>query len=235
MIVHSISKSKALASLPSKKIAAMFLSSNKVLLSQPRAFQLLRDKFWASFAARHQLKFGPDPGPDPGPDLLRIHHLNLKEIDIPPSLSMPSTDADADADADASPPRVDTKEINETSLRQRHLARKDLLKNAHMKASSRFMNRGDGELSRGYSLGSTKADIPRSQSSKHALPVTFTSSLVNDIAAAKSHRERMYQHFWESHKRRKDKAAASQGSKEDMSPRSSQTVRKDKHRPELCA
>ncbi len=227
MIVHSISKSKALASLPSKKIAAMFLSSNKVLLSQPRAFQLLRDKFWASFAARHQLKFGPDPGPD----LLRIHHLNLKEIDIPPSLSMPSTDADADADA--SPPRVDTKEINETSLRQRHLARKDLLKNAHMKASSRFMNRGDGELSRGYSLGSTKADIPRSQSSKRDLPVT--SSLVNDIAAAKRHRVRMYQHFWESHKRRKDKAAASQGSKEDMSPRSSQTVRKDKHRLELCA
>ncbi len=73
--------------------------------------------FWAAFAARHQLKSGPDQGPD----VLRIHHLTLKEIVTPPSLSMSSTDVDAH------PPRYDVEETNGTSIRQRHLARKDLL------------------------------------------------------------------------------------------------------------
>ncbi len=119
------------------------------------------------------------------------------------------------ADADARPPRHNVEEIDEASLRQRHLARKDLFKNTHMKASARFMKRGDGELSRGYSLG-IKADIRRSHSSKHDLTVTL--SLVGDIFAAKSHRGKMYQHFWEAHKRRKDKVASQVG-QEETSPR----------------
>ena len=182
MIVLSISKSKALASLPSKKIAAACLSSNAMLPSQPQAFQLLRDQFWANFAARQQVKPGTD-----------LRHLNLKEIDTPPLLSIPTTDDDA------RPPRYDVKEINETPLRQRHLARKDLFKNAHKKASSRFMKRGDVELSREYSLD-IKVDIPRGQSSECDL--ADTSYLV-DIAAAKSHRERMHRTFWEAHNSRK--------------------------------
>ena len=184
MIVLSISNSKALASLPSKKVVAACLSSNAVDLSQPPVFPLLRQKFWAAFAARHELKSGPNQGLD----LLRIHHLKLKEIVIPPMLSLPS----ADADAEARPPK--------TSICQRHLAREELFKNAHMKASSRFMKRGDGELSRGYAFLGIKAEIPRSHSSNHDL--TNASSLAGDIAAAKSHREKMYQHFWGAHKRR---------------------------------
>ena len=191
MIVLSISKSKALASLRSKKISAACLSSNAVLPSQPQAFQLLRDQFWADFAARQQVKSGPD-----------------MKIDISPSLSASESNG-----ADDRPPRYDVKEINETSLRQRHLARTDLFKHAHMKASSRFMKHGDA-LSREYSLG-IKADIPYSQSSKQEL--TDTSYLV-DIAAAKSHREKMHHTFWEAHERRKVKVA-SQASKEEMSPR----------------
>ncbi len=121
-------------------------------------------------------------------------------------------------------------EINDTSIRQRHLAREDLFKNVHMKASSRFMKRGDGELSRGYSLG-IKAELHRSHSRQYDL--TVTSSSVDDIAAMKSHREKMYQHFWEAHKRRKDKVASQAGKEE--TPRLSQTIREDKQRPNLCA
>ncbi len=95
----SISKSKTLASLPSKKIASACLSSTSVTLSPPPVFQLLREnaKFWAQRS----------------------------------SFSMPR--AEAEADADTRPPRHYFEEIDETSIRQRHLARQDLFKNAHLK------------------------------------------------------------------------------------------------------
>ncbi len=76
-----------------------------------------------------------------------------------------------------------------------------------------------------------KAHVPRSHSSKHDL--TVTSSLVDDIAAAKKHRERMHQHFWEAHKRRMNKVA-SQAGKKETSSRLTQTVRKNAAEKPLC-
>eukprot|EP00984_Skeletonema_dohrnii_P015571 scaffold6754_cov127-Skeletonema_dohrnii-CCMP3373.AAC.10 len=125
---------KALASLlpSSKKIAAAAcLSSNALPQStQAQAFQLFRDRFWEDFAARHQAKSAPD--------LVPVYHLKM-EVDTQPLTSISS---------DVHQPRDVAEGIHETTLQQRL----DLFKHAHVKASYRCMKRGDGELSREYSL-----------------------------------------------------------------------------------
>jgi PAS domain S-box-containing protein len=110
-------------------------------------------------------------------------HQFKKDLNIEPPLpSIPSV---------VHQPRDDAEEINQVTLRQ--LARNDLFKHAHMRASSRCMKRGDGVLSQNYSL----------------LPETPT---LIDIATARSFREEMHHKFWKAYNSRKD-AVASQASK----------------------
>ena len=160
----------------SKKIAAASISS--YALSKSQAFQSFHDAFWKAFAAR-QLEA----------DLV---HQFKKDIEIqPPLQSVPSVVH--------LQPRDNAEEINELTLQQ--LARNDLLKHAHMSASSRCMKRGDGVLRRNcYSLG-VKENLQKG-SNKHILPATPT---LIDIETARSYREEMHRKFWEAYKNRNDR------------------------------
>ncbi len=108
--------------------------------------------------------------------------------------------------------RYDSEEINQMTLRQ--LARSDLFKHAHMTASSRCMKRGDGVLSRSYSLG-VKEDLHDTGSKEHVPPETPTL----DIATARSYREEMHRKFWEAYNGRKDRVASQASKIKEISPR----------------
>ena len=178
--------------LPSNKVlGASFVSSNAVLSHQE--VQSFHDEFWMAFAAR-QLKA----------DL--VHQFKKKnDIIVAQPLPLPPSNPIIPNDTEA-------EDKNDIALRQ--LARNDLFKHAHMVATSRGMKRGDGILSRTYSL-----EVQDDHRSKHdQLRVPETPTLI-DIATARRYRESMHHKFWDAHRSRLDRISLTTSRVNSSSPK----------------
>ena len=191
---RSTSLRKILPISLSKVFGASFVSSNAFLSHQE--IQSFHDEFWMAFAAR-QLKA----------DLVhqfKKDNIVAQPLPLPPSNSINMHHQSND----------DIKDKNDTALRQ--LARNDLFKHAHMVATSRGMKRGDGILSRTYSL-----EVQDDHRSKHdQLRVPETPTLI-DIVTARRYRESMHHKFWEAHRSRQDRISLTTSGVNSSSPKPS--------------
>eukprot|EP01083_Nonionella_stella_P015309 42822_1 len=93
-----------------------------------------------------------------------------------------------------------SQEENEVAM-LRKCAREDAFKHVRLSAASRAMKRGDGVMSKYYSLN---GDAPSNHHYKDSMTLRTELPSLIDVATAKEAREEMHRHFWSSHQSRRD-------------------------------
>mmetsp|Transcript_6292 Transcript_6292/g.14210 ORF Transcript_6292/g.14210 Transcript_6292/m.14210 type:complete len:357 (+) Transcript_6292:87-1157(+) len=86
----------------------------------------------------------------------------------------------------------------------RKCAREDLFKHFRMSAASRAMKRGDGVMSKYFSLNEVQSMHRYEETGDLCTELPVPDPSLTDVSTARKAREDMHHHFWSSHRARKD-------------------------------